>query len=156
MFADEKASRAIAKRGKYAEGVVRNFLDRINREVVAFDWHRVLDARAAGGRFNAQTGDFAFFGPRMHGVIEVKEVGHAYRLPSKNFDTKQINRLRKRQMAGGLVVVLIYHTTTKLWRRVPLSVFLENLNAPSWDFSPIPTAESAEELLSDVKEGAVL
>ena len=156
MFAEEMAARAVGKRGKYAEDEVRKYLERINREVVAFDWHRVLDARSAGGRFPAQTGDFAFFAPRLHGVIEVKEVAHDYRLPSKNFNVKQINRLRKRALAGGLVVVLIRHSTSKVWRRVPLPFFVERLNAPSWDLGAFEATEDLASLLEDVRDGVLL
>lgn len=130
-----------ANRGKEAEKEVRKILEKFSAKWAAFDYERMYDARSAGGRFPAQVGDFSWFCGIPHnykfGVIEVKEVEHDFRLPSKNFS--QVPKCRKRQLAGGVIVVLVNHTTTGLWRMPPFQHFAENAGAPSWDLSGFPT-----------------
>lgn len=132
-----------ANRGKAAEKAVATYLTGMSNKVAEFDFHRVYDARSAGGRFAAQPGDYAFYTPHDHGLVEVKEVDHDSRLPKKNFEKEQIAKLRKRQLAGGQIAVLINFTTTKLWRLVPLAHFIENLDLPSWDLRAFPTHTKA-------------
>lgn len=135
-----------ANRGKKAEKKVADFLSGMSSKIAAFDWHRQYDARSAGGRFPAQPGDFAFYSPSAHGLIEVKEVEHDFRLPKKNFDEDQIAKLYKRTLAGGHICVLVNFTTTKQWVSPPLQFFRDNLGKPSWDlseFTHYPTAEAA-------------
>lgn len=128
---------SIADRGKYAEAEVTKFLKSRNTEHWAFDWARLPDARAAGGRLAAQVADFEIFMPGSHGVIEVKEIAHDFRIPTSKI--AQIPRLRKRRNAGGEIIILIYHTTTKLWRIPPSHFFLESEPVPSFDVSDWPT-----------------
>ena len=90
-------------RGKYAEKKVAEWLDRMGTRHATFDWSRIYDARSAGGRFPSRPGDYEFFAPGLHGLIEVKEVEHDFRLPAKNFDKKQIARLYKRQPPAGVI-----------------------------------------------------
>lgn len=142
--------RGQGKRGKFAEGKVRKFLDDLGNSSADFDWSRIYDARSAGGRFPSRPGDFEFYRPGIHGLIEVKEVNHDYRLPSKNFKREQIAKLRKRQLAGGSIVVLVYHTTSKLWRYVPLQHFIEHLKEPSWVLEEFPTSDSHKTLLAEL------
>lgn len=132
MTTAPKAFTEAANRGKTAEKKVAAFLKAWSDARAGTDFHRVYDAHSSGGRFNRVCGDFAFFGKGVHGVIEVKEVGHAFRLPLKNFGEDQVAKLRKRQLADGTVIVLIYHTTTKLWRVPPLSIFFKR-EGGSWD-----------------------
>lgn len=126
-------------RGKYAESKVRAFLALLNEKYKRFDFSRIYDARSAGGRFPSRPGDFEFYAPGLHGLIEVKEVEHDFRLPAKNLKPEQIAKLRKREWAGGLVMVLIYHATAGGWRRVPVSWLAERAAQPSWDLSEFPT-----------------
>src|SRR5262245_19757351 len=107
------------QRGKWAEDKVRALLKKLGEADARFDWERILDARSAGGRFRAQIGDFGVFMPQLHGVIEVKEVDHAYRLPHKNFDTEAVAKLYKRQLAGGATWIIVAHLRSA-WRLVPL------------------------------------
>lgn len=144
---------AIGTRGKVAEGRVQKWLARQGEREVSFDWERVYDARSAGGKFGARTGDFVFFSAGTNGAIEVKEVEHDFRLPAKNFDKAQIARLFKRELAGGKAVVLVLHTTTGKWRSAPLSYFRERLSQPSWDLSEFPAYDDVAGILEQVVLG---
>lgn len=147
----------IGQRGKSAEKETRSFLDRLNFKYASFDYERVYDARSAGGRFPARPGDFEFYAPRLHGLIEVKEVEHDFRLPRKNMEgskakdaakVSRIAKLLKRQLAGGMIFVLVNHTTTGLWRSVPIDWLHDRAAAPSWDLSEFKTYASAAECLA--------
>ena len=139
------------QRGKYAEGKVREVLHALSGEFAGFDWERIYDARSAGGKFPSRPGDFAFYAHRLHGLIEVKEVEHDFRLPSKNMKKEQIAKLYKRDLAGGLILVLVCHKTTMLWRSVPLSWLQQRAAQPSWDLSVHGTLASAEEALTPLR-----
>jgi penicillin-binding protein-related factor A (putative recombinase) len=136
-----------ANRGKKSEADVNKFLAAMGNRLAIFDWHRVYDARSAGGRFNAQTGDFAFYTPNAHGIIEVKEVDHKFRLPNKNFDKAQIAKCRKREMAGGKIGVVVNFTEAKKWALVPLNYFYNRLDQPSWDLTEFIKFDSGAKAL---------
>lgn len=129
------------QRGKIAEAVVMQTLKKFADRHHCFTFNRVQDARTAGGRGTAAIGDFqAFYSGQGKGsrnfVIEVKEVAHAYRLSYNNFDAGQIARMRIRELAGSIALVLVYHSPTKLWRILPLSLFYtREEGAGSWDLS---------------------
>ena len=142
-----------ANRGKYAEGQVRKVLEKLNNNIIAFDFERNYDARSSMGRIPARAGDFTFFGVR-HGVIEVKEVDHDFRLPKKNFNPDKFPKIRKRQLANGLVVVLVYHRTTELWRHVPFEFFYDRRDLPSWVLSDFPTFKT-DDLMSILAKAGV-
>lgn len=139
------AKMSAGQRGKFAEKKVREYLEKVDQQLVHFDYERVSDARSAGGR-GAKTvvGDFMFFTPELHGVIEVKEIGHDFRIPAKNIT--QLPKLRKRLLAGGRCYVVVYHTTTQLWRCIPAEE-LELRTTGSWDLRDFPTYESLEQAL---------
>ena len=111
-----------------------------------FDWQRMPDARAARGALAAQVADFEIFRAGKHGVIEVKEVQHDFRLPRTRI--KQLPRIRKRMMAGGVGIILIYHSTTEQWRLPNMKAILGDRGA-SWDFSDEITYNSAAEALDN-------
>ena len=124
---------AIGQRGKTAEKAVRKILDKLNSERADFDYARIYDARSAGGKFPARPGDFEVYYNGIFGLIEVKEVAHDYHLPEKNFPAEGRAKLRKRQMAGGHILVLVYHSTTGKWRSRALDEFVRT--GSSWDLS---------------------
>lgn len=166
---------AAANRGKSAEKQIREVLNKFNDRVAGFCFNRVPDAHMAGGRFPAQAGDFQAFhtskqlgwlamdadskGPRtVNGspailqisrnfIIEVKEVKHDFRLPSKNYSEDKVARVQKRVWAGTEAVVAVLHTTTGLWRLVPFHIF--PLRAPSWDLRLYPTTDNIELALAE-------
>jgi hypothetical protein len=127
----------IGQRGKYAEGRVRYFLQEVAGDLAGFDFERIYDARSSKGAIGKQPGDYRFFRPNAHGLVEVKEVAHDFRLPAKNLT--QIPGLWKRQLAGGLIVVLVYHTGIKRWRNVPFEWLKARETQPSWDLSEFAT-----------------
>lgn len=133
-----------AHRGKEAEKKVHDRLKEINLEVAAFDFERLPDARAAMGRLKAAVGDFEFFAPGVHGVLEVKETEHDFRIAKAKIS--QLPRLEKRRQAGGRVYVVTYHSTTKLWRRINV-LHLPWIEKGSWDLREFPTYQSVEEAL---------
>jgi len=146
-FTDYKAKKAQAGRGKAAEKAVQTYLERKQESLgIAFDWERVPDARAAGGRFKPVTGDYrAFYGGKSAN-IEVKEVDTTDRLPKKNFSRDQIARCYRRWRAGVVTVVLIHHTKSDQWVVAPISDFFEQ-DVPSWLTSGYPSFLSAEKAL---------
>lgn len=153
--------------GKWAEGEVRKVLQGLSDADLHFCFNRTLDARAAGGRFPAQAGDFQAF--KLHrqglanlgdystnGIIEVKEVAHASRLPFKNLDEDSYGRMYKRELAGSRVLVLIAHRwpDTKpadvVWRALPLSFFADRSKVKgvgSWDLSSVPPVNYRQAIL---------
>lgn len=140
------ATRSIANRGKFAEKKVKEFLEGMSQKYAGFDYERLPDARAAGGRFKSMVGDFAYFSPGLHGVIEVKELKHPYRLPKDKL--AQIQRMKVRELAGGRCFVVVYHTEEKLWR-VILVRELPIITSGSWDLRTWPTYATLQEALQE-------
>lgn len=156
-IADVKSGKAkIGSRGKAGEASVREVLKSFAATHPHFDWIRLPDARTAGGHIGRQTGDFLFFMPGGHGAIETKDLEHDFRLERKRLikedkkagtSNNQIDRLYRRMQAGGNVIVLVHHTTTNLWRLVPLEWLYARQEAPSWDLREFQTYESAKRAL---------
>jgi len=144
MYERERKQTALGQRGKAAEKVVHKILDKMNSEVANFDYSRIYDARSAGGRFPSRPGDYELYYNGIFGLIEVKEIAHDYRLPEKNFPAEGRAKLRKRQMAGGRILVLVYHSTTGKWRTAPLASFVGGV--PSWDLSTVPFCDPEAEI----------
>jgi len=137
----------LGKRGKKAEDAAHKFLKSLKELDSSFDFQRQLDARAAGGRFPSQTGDYLIFRPQAHGVLEVKALAHDFRLPNKNFGAEQIAKCRRREMAGGKVVVLVYHSTIQKWRAPEFCLFTAAIDASSWVLSGYPTYDTPADAL---------
>lgn len=151
-------------RGKYAEDKCRTELEKWSANDAGFDYKRNYDARSSMGRIPKQAGDYEYFfcevpddslliAPRKrgHGLIEVKQVAHDFRLPNKNFNPDGWGMLRRREMAGGKIVPIIYHSTTKKWRYVPFGWFLAMGPKPSWDLSVWPQFNTVGEALVAAK-----
>lgn len=133
-------------RGKVPEAKVRKWLSDLGDRSHNIDWHRVYDARSAGGRFPKQTGDFQLYGVGWHAIIEVKEVNHDFRLPHKNYSEDKVAKCWKRELAGSHVLVLVFHSTTSLWRLIPFYVFRAR-EGGSWNLTNYPTFTSCKEIL---------
>jgi hypothetical protein len=150
MFGDDAKNKAKGQQGKAAEKLVKDYLQALGEARQNFDWHRGYDARSAGGKFQRIAGDFSWYEPGRHGIIEVKEVAHKHhRLPYQNFDSSQVGKCRIRQLAGGTVEVLVYSSITKTWKCPPLSLFLTRPGAAfgSWDLEELPVFGTPEEAL---------
>lgn len=143
MSRASKTSRG--RRGKYTEDRVNDYLKKVDRELVNFDFQKVSDARSAGGRGGkAVVGDFEFFSPTSVGVVECKEIDHDFRIPAANIT--QLPRARKRMLAGSQYWFVFYHSSSKKWRRVCASE-LETRSTGSWNLEEKPTYDSVEEAL---------
>jgi len=130
----------VGERGKVAEKTVQKVLEAWNTKHETFAFHRLPDARSAGGRLGAQPSDFLFYEGDYGGFIEVKETEHPSRLAKDKIS--QLPILRKFSLAGARSIVIVYHSTIKLWRIARLEWF-EGTPA-SWDLSALPTFASAE------------
>ncbi len=150
-----KANKNPGQRGKVAEKKVRDYLEALSGEVAEFDYSRIYDARSAGGKFPSRPGDFEFYrlltgDIAVHGLIEAKEVAHDFRLPAKNFRAGQLGKLQKRELAGGLILVLVLHTTLNKWRRVPFNWLFVRAGDPSWDLSPFKLYDDVAQALKSI------
>jgi penicillin-binding protein-related factor A (putative recombinase) len=123
-----------ADRGKEAEGKLDKEFKKLDIHLPEFTYERIYDARSSMGKVaNPRAGDFCLYHKGKNFLLEVKEVAHDYRLPVANFGLDQRARMRKRQIAGSICAVIIYHSTTSVWRLLPLAYF-GTLNKGSWDF----------------------
>lgn len=138
----------VANRGKEAEKIFREALDRLNLKHHDFDFERLDDARSSSGKNSKpRTGDFIVYHAGRSWTIEVKQVNHAFRLPKTNFPLDQRARLRKRSLAGSLPVLFIYFTPVEKWRVVDPGI-LGTETTGSWDLERLPTrAEKLDDLL---------
>lgn len=139
-----------ADRGKDAEKKVHEALTAWAGEIGSREFNRLMDTRAAGRIVKAAAADFEFFCTGVHGLIEVKSVQHDFRLPRGS--VTQIPRLRKRALAGGVCVVVVYHSTLKLWRAVSVDYLMEGGDKGSWDLRNVETHESAAAALASTHE----
>ena len=157
-----------ADRGKVSEKAVRDVLKDLEKAHMHFTFNRCYDAHSAGGRMPAQAGDFQAFyadtrnayvvlsqcpiGPTVelkdvtpfqfsrNFIVEVKEVKHDFRLPHGNYSTDKVARVQKRVLAGTEAIVMVLHTTTKVWRAVPFDVFRTRTGG-SWDLREWPEVQ---------------
>lgn len=154
-----------ADQGKWAEDKVRGWLNAYQQRVASFCFNRILDARSARGAMaNPQPGDFQWFldlrytvgsgeytrQVTANGLIEVKSVQHTHLLPYKNFTPDQIARMRIRQLAGSLPLVLVAFRPEGLkpyWRTAPLEFFEDQQRKGSWDFSDIDAYTHCDDIL---------
>lgn len=136
-FTAHLARKKKAEQGKDAEKAVKTWGEKkIAALGLDFDFWRIPDARAAGGRFPAQAGDFAccYKKTRKHALIEVKKTEvQQLKLPKANFPVDQIGRVYKRFMAGAVTVVLVYHMKTDTWYPINIKHFY-GVEGP-WDLA---------------------
>lgn len=142
-----------ADRGAVAEKAVQKYLtdwaQHTHRE-----FERLVDSKAAGRTIKAAAADFAFFAVQRgsegkhhhHGLIEVKETKHPYRLEKKR--VTQLARLRKRTNVGGLCLVLVFHSASGLWRCIDVPYMTADGSLTgSWDMTNLPTFPTAADAL---------
>lgn len=127
-------STAPANRGKVAESLVKNELEKLTR-FSNFDYERILDAYSSrGGSTVSRPGDFMAWQKGRCTLLEVKEVNHEFRLPRANFKRDQRARMTKRALAGCHCVVLVYFTPVKIWRAFRIDYFGSD-DKGSWNMS---------------------
>lgn len=137
-----------ANRGKKAEDAVQKALTQWALESPNREFNRLVDSKAAGRTIKAAAADFEYFyleegyeARHSHGLIEVKETQHEYRLARDK--VPQLARLRKRSKCGGFCFVLVLHSTTGLWRVLTVRELTEGGDKGSWDLREYPTHTSA-------------
>lgn len=162
MPAPFRKSSSPADRGKAAEGQVKDHLKALNDRHMHFCYNRNLDAHAAGGKFQAQAGDFQAFSrveskmrdewnnpvhSSRNFIIEVKEVKHDFRLPHGNYSVDKVARVEKRVHSGTEAIVLVRFTKAPVpyWRAVPHEVFRTRTGG-SWDLSAYPIVDMKKAL----------
>jgi hypothetical protein len=149
-----KKTNKFANRGAKAEEYVAKALkawsDQPGREA-----NRLTDSKAAGRIIKAAAADFEFFcnldHGTYHGLIEVKETEHEYRLARDK--VPQLPRLRKRANCGGVCLVVVRHSTLNMWRVLDAQVMAVTGDKGSWNLSNMPTYKTLEEALADACPG---
>lgn len=146
---------SVSNKGIWAEKKVKDYLEVWQQCSPMREFSRLTDAKAAGRIIKAAAADFEYFTmehlSRVHGLIEVKETAHDFRL-SKDRLT-QLPRLRKREKCGGSSYVLIYHTGLKKWRAVSVHFLMGESDKGSWNLSEVPLSYGPGEALKDASRG---
>ncbi len=149
-----KVKNKFADRGGKAEKAVQNYLTAWASRSPYREFSRLVDTKAAGRTIKAAAADFEFFCraqesaplPGVHGLIEVKETQHDYRLGRDRIT--QLGRLRKRHKCGGLCFVLVHHSETGQWRCLDVEFLMADNDKGSWDLRSVPQYPSVAEALS--------
>lgn len=147
---------AFANRGTFAEKKVKDFLEVWQAATDRREYARLTDAKAAGRIIKAADADFAYYCHDLgtlsvHGLIEVKETEHLYRLARDK--VSQLPRLRKREKCGGRGVVLVYHSVSKVWRALTIEYLAKTGDKGSWNLTEEPAFTSAGEALQHFNKG---
>lgn len=132
-----------ADRGQGAERDVQRDLEAWRSERAATtEVNRLVDTKAAGRTIKAAAADFDFYtvhpssGVSFHGLLEVKETLHDYRLGRDRIT--QLPRLRLRAKCGGKCAVLIYHSNLNKWRVLEAATLHQWGDKGSWNMSELP------------------
>lgn len=141
-----------ANRGQKSEETVAKFLKEWSDSSPNREANRLTDSKAAGRIIKAAAADFEFFYANPlrhpgHGLIEVKETEHAYRLDRDK--VPQLARLRKRANCGGICVVVVYHSTLHLWRVLDAKTLAVTGDKGSWNLTDYPVYEHINEAMAD-------
>ncbi len=158
-----KVKNTFANRGKKSEDAMAKYLSEWSgptREA-----NRLTDSKAAGRIIKAAAADFEYFCAvpqkddwskpiedlTMHGLIEVKETEHEYRLGRDK--VPQLARLRKRAKCGGVCLVAIHHSTLKVWRVVDSDYLANTGDKGSWNLTLVPTYADLATAMAEVYPG---
>ena len=127
----------LSSRGKSAEAMVKAQLARLSlRQSIAH--LRFPDARA--GSMTPTPSDYLLVIEGRPIFLEVKETAGKTRLPYANFGKDQVGRLRRFALAGAHPLVIIYHSSLKLWRSPDFEIFVQrNEGSGSWELSAFQT-----------------
>lgn len=131
-----KVKNTFANRGKKSEDAVARFLTLWALANHSREANRLTDSKAAGRIIKAAAADFEFFSTVGHGLVEVKETEHEYRLARSK--VPQLARLRKRTNCGGLCFVIVFHSTIKKWRVVDADYLARTGDKGSWNLKDQP------------------
>lgn len=137
----------IGQRGKQAEALFKRLGSKLEKSQSVMVY-RLPDARA--GSLQPTLADFLLLWHRMLLLVEVKEVAHDFRLSYNNFSEGQVGRQRLWALAGGSSLVLIYHSTAKLWRCAPIDRFVDRSIGGSWDLRDLTPGNLEDTFLCQV------
>lgn len=142
-----KKVNTFANRGQKSETAAMKFLDAWQKALPRQrEFSRLVDTKAAGRVVKAAASDFEFFtlgsGLSVHGLLEVKETEHLYRLERDK--VPQLARLRKRANCGGLCLVAVRHSIPNQWRVVTAHYLATTGDKGSWNLADLPTFDSIE------------
>lgn len=147
---------SVSNRGIWAEKKVKEFLEDWQAADNHREFSRLTDAKAAGRIIKAAAADFEYFSINqkhlaVHGLIEVKETAHDFRLAKDRLT--QLPRLRKREKCGGNSYTLVYHTGLKKWRAVSVPYLMSESDKGSWNLTDVPTFDDPGDALHWASEG---
>lgn len=141
-FLEAKQRKKQGSKGKGSEAVVEQCLKQLKARHQNFDYDRLPDSRAAGGRpMPARASDFTVFCGGAWS-LEVKEIKKGFRLDLADFP--QFPRMRRRALAGCRGIVLVHLLEHQRW--VWLDVEAMDKAQKSWNLSGILWG-SAKEIL---------
>lgn len=144
---DFKVRNRFSNRGKKSEDAMAKFLSEWagpTREA-----NRLVDSKAAGRIIKAAAADFEYFSPHGHGLVEVKETEHEYRLSRDK--VPQLARLRKRTNCGGICLVAVFHSTLRQWRIVDSTYLAETGDKGSWNLTKVPAYSDLATAMSEAR-----
>lgn len=139
-LAERQAKKKRATQGKPAENTVLGYLTKLKNTTPTFDFDRMPDSRSAGGLIASQVADFTAVYRGKAYAIEVKSTKHDHRLSLSTFP--QYPRMLRRAMAGAICLLVVHHSTTKLWRIINILDLPSDVR--SFDLSGYPTLKTLE------------
>lgn len=146
---------ALGNRGVFAEKKVQDYLTWWMAASPWREFNRMVDSKSAGRIIKAAAADFEYFTDcnedHAHGLIEVKETEHDYRLARDK--VPQLPRLRKREKCGGQSYVLVYHSKLKKWRVLTVGYMVENGDKGSWNLTELKAHDSCDAALASLVLG---
>jgi hypothetical protein len=143
-----------ADRGKEAENAANKYLSLWGGGHANREFNRLVDTKAAGRIIKASKADFDFFYfPTnsvfsFHGLLEVKETEHEYRLARSK--VSQMPSLIKRMKCGGTCLVLVHHSTIDKWRCIDARWMRDNGDKGSWNIGDFPMFDGVGEALRSI------
>lgn len=149
-----KKLNSFANRGAKAEKAAQEYLTEWSKGHLHREFNRLVDTKAAGRIVRAACADFEFFTVgtdtmqafSTHGLIEVKETEHEYRLSRDK--VPQLPRLRKRAHCGGFCAVLVLHSTIGRWRALSAPKLAVTGDKGSWNLTDEPSYGTPGQALS--------
>lgn len=148
-----KKLNSFANRGAKAEKATQEYLAAWAQGHLHREYNRLVDTKAAGRIIKSACADFEFFTVgtdtmqafSTHGLIEVKETEHEYRLARDK--VPQLPRLRKRAYCGGFCCVLVLHSTLGKWRALSAPRLAVTGDKGSWNLTDEPSFDTPGEAL---------
>ena len=149
-----KIKNTFSNRGKKSEDAMSKFLTVWAANPLRpghREANRLTDSKAAGRIIKAAAADFEYFCNAGHGLVEVKETEHEYRLARDK--VPQLARLRKRTHCGGICVVAVFHSTLKKWRIVDATYLATTGDKGSWNLESVAAYDDLDTAMREACPG---